>query len=82
MHARLALNLQIPLIMLTPFVIMNNMRLEEVMDRAERALLRIEHMAKRGVITSSNEQPSDEKLRSRVVEALSELDLIIREAGH
>ena len=48
------------------------------MDRAERALLRIERAIERGAM----HQGQDDKLRSRVAEALAELDSIIQEAGH
>ena len=47
------------------------------MDRAERALLRIERAVERGAMHEGR----DEKLRSRVAEALAELDTIIQEAG-
>ena len=47
------------------------------MERAERALLRIDRAVERGSMT----QGKDEKLRARVGEALGELDAIIREAG-
>lgn len=48
------------------------------MDRAERALLRIERAVERG----SMKEGRDENLRSKVAEALGELDSIIREASH
>ena len=48
------------------------------MDRAERALLRIERAIDRGPM----EQGKDEALRAKVADALAELDIIIREAGH
>ena len=47
------------------------------MERAERALLRIERAVERG----SMHEGRDENLRAKVVEALGELDSIIREAG-
>ena len=48
------------------------------MDRAERALLRIERAVERG----SMSEDRDENLRAKVAEALGELDSIIREASH
>jgi len=48
------------------------------MDRAERALLRIERAIERGTMHSGQ----DEALRGKVADALAELDLIIREAGN
>jgi hypothetical protein len=57
---------------------MSNTPLEEAMDRAERALLRIERAIDRGPM----EQGKDEALRAKVADALAELDIIIREAGH
>ena len=47
------------------------------MDRAERALIRIESAKERGAMN----QGQDNVLRSKVVEALAELDDIISEAG-
>jgi hypothetical protein len=47
------------------------------MDRAERALLRIERAMERGSMTDGR----DENLRAKVAEALGELDSIIREAS-
>ena len=47
------------------------------MDRAERALLRIERAIERGSMPGDG----DAGLRSKVAEALAELDDIIREAG-
>ena len=53
------------------------------MDRAERALLRIERAIERGsMTTTTNTDGRDEQLRARVVAALGELDEIIREAEH
>jgi hypothetical protein len=54
--------------------------LEEAMERAERALLRIERAVERGTMHQGG--GSDEKLRARVAEALGELDQIIRESEH
>jgi len=48
------------------------------MDRAERALLRIERAVERGAMDDGR----DESLRTKVAEALGELDSIIREASH
>jgi len=47
------------------------------MERAERALLRIERAVERG----SMHEGREENLRAKVAEALGELDSIIREAG-
>ena len=51
------------------------------MERAERALLRIERAVERGAM---HHQGADGNgaLRARVTEALGELDAIIREAEH
>ncbi len=57
---------------------MSNTPLEEAMDRAERALLRIERAVERGAMDGSK----DQALRANVADALAELDMIIREAGH
>ena len=46
------------------------------MDRAERALLRVERAVERETMNEGR----DEKLRARVAEALGELDAIISEA--
>jgi hypothetical protein len=51
--------------------------LENAMDRAERALLRIERAIDRGAMQGGR----DERLRSKVAGVLSELDELIREAG-
>jgi hypothetical protein len=56
---------------------MSNTPLEEAMDRAERALLRIERAIERGAMPSDR----DVALRTKVADALAELDDIIREAG-
>jgi hypothetical protein len=56
---------------------MSNTPLEEAMDRAERALIRIERAVERGTMHEGR----DEDLREKVVGALAELDDIIREAG-
>jgi hypothetical protein len=56
---------------------MSNTSLEEAMDRAERALVRIERAVERGTMSEGQ----DEGLRSKIAGALAELDDIIREAG-
>ena len=56
---------------------MSNKPFEEAVDRAERALLRIERAIERGALSEGGR---DETLRSRVAEALGELDQMIREA--
>jgi hypothetical protein len=56
---------------------------EEAVDRVERALLRIERAVERGAMNHDNilDKPGrDEELRTRVANALGELDQIIREA--
>ena len=57
---------------------MSNTPLEEAMDRAERALLRIERAIGRGTMHSAR----DEGLRTKLADALAELDVIIRDASH
>jgi hypothetical protein len=56
---------------------MSNIVLEEAMDRAERALIRIERAIERGPMDDGG----DDRLREKVAGALAELDDIIREAG-
>jgi hypothetical protein len=51
--------------------------LENAMDRAERALLRIERAVERGALDGGR----DDALRSKVAGVLTELDDLIREAG-
>jgi hypothetical protein len=51
--------------------------LEEAVDRAERALLRIDRAIERGAMNESR----DDKLRANVANAIAELDSIIRDAG-
>jgi len=51
--------------------------LENALDRAEQALMRIERAVERGALRGTK----DEALRSRVAGVLSELDELIREAG-
>ena len=58
---------------------MSNTPLEQAMDRAERALLRIERAIERGAM---NQSGRDDQLRGTVRDALAELDMIIRDAGH
>ena len=57
---------------------MSNTPLEEAMDRAERALLRIERAIERGNMDDNK----DQALRAKVADALAELDVIIREVEH
>ena len=47
------------------------------MDRAERALLRIERAIERGAMHGGR----DDKLRAHVAEAIAELDAVIRDAS-
>ncbi|MCL6697801.1 hypothetical protein LZ496_03245 [Sphingomonas sp. NSE70-1] len=56
---------------------MSSRPLEEAMDRAERALLRIERAIERGAMHDGR----DDKLRANVASAIAELDSIIKEAG-
>jgi len=51
--------------------------LENALDRAERALLRIERSIERGAMNKGQ----DDALRSKVADVLAELDEMIREAG-
>ena len=62
---------------------MSSRPLEEAMERAERALLRIERAIERGAMSSSGSsgEGQDEALRAKVAAALGELDAIIAEAG-
>jgi hypothetical protein len=57
---------------------MSSTPLEEAMDRAERALIRIERAVERGTMDDNK----DHALRAKVADALAELDVIIREASH
>jgi len=57
---------------------MSNTPLEEAVDRAERALLRIDRAIERGAMDDGK----DMALRAKVADALAELDVIIREASH
>ena len=54
--------------------------LENAMERAERALMRIERSIERGAMRPADSS-RDDALRARVAEALAELDDIIREAS-
>lgn len=54
--------------------------LENAMDRAERALLRIERSVERGAMRPTV-NGRDDALRAKVADALAELDDIIREAS-
>ena len=56
---------------------MSSRSLEEAMDRAERALWRIERAIERGAMHEGR----DDKLRANVANAIAELDSIIKEAG-
>jgi hypothetical protein len=57
---------------------MDNGELPEALNRAERALQRIERaLANRRPVESR-----DEELRAKVREAVAELDQLIREAAH
>jgi hypothetical protein len=56
---------------------MSNTPLEESMDRAERALIRIERAVERGAMPADGHNG----FREKVAGALAELDDIIREAG-
>jgi hypothetical protein len=51
--------------------------LENALDRAERALMRIERSIERGAM----HRGQDDALRSKVAGVLSDLDEMIREAG-
>ena len=57
---------------------MDEGRLNNAFDRAERAILRIERAISR---PKRSEGRRDEELRTRVREAVAELDQIIRMAG-
>jgi hypothetical protein len=56
---------------------MSDERLSTALDRAERALARIE----RSIATRRQDNGRDEQLRARVREAVAELDQLIRAAG-
>ena len=51
--------------------------LEQALERAERALLRIERSVERGAMTGGR----DDVLRGKVAEVVAELDEMIRGAG-
>ena len=61
---------------------MSSKPFEEAVDRVERALLRIERAVERGAMAPAGaaEGGRDQQLRTRVAEALGDLDQIIREA--
>jgi queuine/archaeosine tRNA-ribosyltransferase len=54
--------------------------LENAMERAERALMRIERSIERGAMRPT-QSGRDDALRAKVADALAELDEIIREAS-
>ena len=56
---------------------MSEASLDEALDRAERALLRIERSIERGAMHNGHDDP----LRAKVAGILSELDDIIKQAG-
>ena len=56
---------------------MDTAPLEQAMERAERALLRIERSIERGTMHRS----ADDALRGKVTAVVAELDELIREAG-
>ena len=56
---------------------MSTAPLDNALDRAERALMRIERSIQRGAMHGGR----DEALRGKVAAILAELDEIIREAG-
>ena len=57
---------------------MNDGGLSAAMERAERALERVE----RALATRRDDTRRDEQLRAKVREAVAELDQLIREAAH
>jgi hypothetical protein len=57
--------------------VMDDTGLSAALDRAERALARIE----RSLATRRQDNGRDEELRARVREAVAELDQLIRAAG-
>ena len=56
---------------------MDDNGLSEALDRAERALKRIEY-----ALADRPANSGDEQLRAKVREAVAELDQLIREAAH
>ena len=56
---------------------MDTAPLEQALDRAERALLRIERSIERGAMHKGR----DDALRGKVSAVVAELDQLIREAG-
>ena len=57
---------------------MNDGGLSAAMERAERALERVE----RALASRRDDTQRDEQLRAKVREAVAELDQLIREAAH
>ena len=58
---------------------MSSRALEEAVERAERAMLRVERAIEREAM---EDQPArDEKLREKVAAAIAELDHVIEAAG-
>jgi hypothetical protein len=57
---------------------MDDEALGSALDRAERALQRIE----RSIASRQPSESRDEELRAKVREAVAELDQLIREAAH
>ena len=56
---------------------MSQSPLEQAMERAERALLRIERSVERGTMSRGR----DDALRGKVADVVAELDELIRSAG-
>ena len=56
---------------------MDTAPLEQAMERAERALLRIERSVERGAMHRGR----DDALRGKVTDVVAELDALIREVG-
>ncbi|MGI8932203.1 MAG: hypothetical protein ACR2FK_07485 [Sphingomicrobium sp.] len=56
---------------------MDTAPLEQAMERAERALLRIERSVERGTMHRGR----DDALRGKVTDVVAELDALIREVG-
>ena len=56
---------------------MDTAPLQQAMERAERALLRIERSVERGTMHRGR----DDALRGKVSDVVAELDQLIREAG-
>ncbi len=58
-------------------LVMDTAPLEQALDRAERALLRIERSVQRGAMHKGR----DDALRGKVVSALADLDALLRESA-